>query len=68
MNTPRGHKTTEFYLTLIPIILSTLAANAIITQEDAQALKLLIAPLITTVLPIIAYIISRTHLKAKSNQ
>lgn len=65
MNDKPGIKTSEFWLTLANTILMVLVAVGTITQNDANEISDLVAPLIGAVLPIVAYIWSRTRVKAR---
>ena len=59
-----GIKTTEFWVTVAMIILSTLVATGVISDGEANELGELLTPLITAALPVVAYIWSRTKVKA----
>lgn len=61
-----GIKTTEFWMTLVTTILMVLAAFGIVGQEEATEIKDLAGPLVASVLPVVAYVWSRTQVKKAS--
>jgi hypothetical protein len=64
-NVKPGIKTTEFWMTLINTLLMVGVAFGLVNQSEAESLASLIAPLVAAIIPIVAYISSRT--KVKSN-
>lgn len=64
MNQPKpGYLTTEFWAMIANTVLSVLVVFNILSQPDADQIYALTTPLITAVLGIITYTISRTVVK-----
>lgn len=63
-NVKPGYTTTEFWLTLLAQVLAFLQLLGVLGQADADELSGVIAPAITSVLPLVLYIWSRTRVKA----
>ena len=57
-----GIKTSEFWITIANTVLMVAVAFGL-SQEEADSLAAVIAPLVAAVLPIVAYILSRAHIK-----
>lgn len=62
-NVKPGIKTTEFWMTLINTWLMVGVAFGLVNQQQAESLVTLIAPLVAAIIPIVAYISSRTRVK-----
>lgn len=60
-----GHTTTEFWATILNLLLQTAVSLGLITQTDSESLSPLILTAIAAILPLIAYIWSRTQVKTK---
>lgn len=58
-----GYKTTEFWSTILNLLLQTAVSVGIITQTDSESLAQLLLPTIAAVIPLIAYIWSRVKIK-----
>jgi len=58
-----GYKTTEFWGTILNLVLQTAVSVGVITQADSETLSVLLLPVLAAVLPLIAYIWSRTKVK-----
>lgn len=61
-----GIKTSEFWITVLNIVLMTLVSFGVINQGEADTWSALIVPVIGSIIPLIMYIISRTQVKVSS--
>lgn len=59
-----GWQTTEFWLTVANTVLMVLVALNVLQQNEADELSALLAPFIGALIPLVAYIVSRTVVKA----
>lgn len=70
-DTKPGWKTTEFYMTIAPLILAALVALNVITTEEAQTWEAMIFEIVlaagslaTYIVALVKYIRSRTEIKS----
>ena len=60
----KGYKTSEFWLTMANTVIMAVVAFGIVDQADAEKFSALLAPVIGAVVPLAAYVWSRTQVKS----
>jgi lipopolysaccharide export LptBFGC system permease protein LptF len=66
MNIKPGIKTSEFWLTLLTLVLSALAGLGVIGTTQADELQGILTPLVAAVLPVVVYVAGRAYVKSRS--
>jgi hypothetical protein len=58
-----GYTTTEFFLTVLSLLLSALMSFGVLTNDEANQWYDLVAPVVTATVPLVIYIWTRAKLK-----
>lgn len=61
-----GYQTSEFWVTVLGVVLMVLVAFGVLQQDEADQWKDLVVPVIGAIVPLVVYVLGRVNLKKAS--